>query len=60
MRGFDIPREQLEAGWDAYEDQLAKCAQDDHDWRKGEWVEDGGVTCRLHTCRACYAEKLSN
>lgn len=59
-RGFDIPREALEAGWEDYEDQLAQCALGKHDLDQGEWVEDVQGTFLVRHCRACYAEVQSN
>ena len=63
MRGFDIPREQLEAGWEAYEDELARCARGEHSDVSEQWavegnpdVPNGSVTFKVRTCRACGAE----
>jgi hypothetical protein len=63
MRGFDIPREQLEAGWEAYEDQLARCARCDHAAISEELatygspdVPNGEVTYKVRTCRVCGEE----
>lgn len=65
MRGFEIPREELEAGWEAYEDQLNKCARglhpEDHVSEQSDYYGDpqvpgGTVTFTTYSCRFCGGE----
>ncbi len=63
--GFDIPREQLEAGYEAYEDQLNKCARGEHSPQhvSFEWSYEGSLDVpngtrdfKVYHCSFCHAE----
>lgn len=65
MRGFDIPREQIEAGYEAYEDQLNRCARGDHpkdqvteqpDYYGNPDVPGGTVNFTTYSCHFCGQE----
>ena len=65
MNGFEIPREQMEAGREAYEDALNRCSRGRHpeDQVTSQWdyygnpdVPGGTVTFRTYCCGFCGEE----